>query len=390
MSHRTTAHLLSLAIIGTGALSLPAADQVLSAEPVANTGTEYRLFVGLDVEVGEGDEYALVEGYVNNRVHTDGSKGLVSLRNVDDVRFTHKTKISRNPLTIENLHTEQISANVHAARDAMRNQQSLNAYRNQMTAGLISDLRAAGDPEIGADGAPVVNLSPESNQGALDAQAALSDFGSMTNESTFTDEIIGRDNDKSTAMLITAEVSSPTHIDDAYIVGVATISTDESPEEEVIFFNRIGSLDQKPRRVRIIKQGLPNKFKVRDVKIHVYRNGQELVSNQSSKQYALTREQVYEYLTLERVSQNRGKSMDPEPAWSLAPQELFATAKANAFDYPLTVHVDAHGKVTGIDPNKFVPGKVVKVVMELPFYPGLENGQAIASNTLVNLASFFR
>ncbi|MGY8717421.1 MAG: hypothetical protein ACKVI3_06530 [Verrucomicrobiia bacterium] len=246
MSHRTTAHLLSLAIIGTGALSLPATDQVLSAEPVANIGTEYRLFVGLDVEVGEGDEYALVEGYVNNRVHTDGSKGLVSLRNVDDVRFTHKTKISRNPLTIENLHTEQISANVHAARDAMRNQQSLNAYRNQMTAGLISDLRAAGDPEIGADGAPVVNLSPAPNQGALDAQAALSDFGSMTNESTFTDEIIGRDNDKSTAMLITAEVSSPTHIDDAYIVGVATISTDESPEEEVIFFNRIGSLDQKP------------------------------------------------------------------------------------------------------------------------------------------------
>lgn len=394
MSHRTTAPLLSLAIIGTGALSLQAADQVLSAEPVANTGTEYRLFVGLDVEVGQDEEYTLVEGYVNNRVHTDGSDGLVSLRNVDDVRFTHKTKLSRNPLTVANLHAEQIAANVHAARDAMRNQQSLNDFRDQMTAALTNDMVTAGAPVIGDDGVPMVNLSADSTGATLAAQGAVADFEStisnMTNDSVYSDPIIGLNNDKSTAMLITAEISSPTHIDDAYIVGVATISTNESPEEQVIFFNRIGALDQKPRRVRIIKQGLPAEFKVRDVKIHVYRNGQELVSNQSSKQFALTREQVHEYLTLERVSQNRGKSMDPEPAWSLAPAELFGSAKEKAFDYPLTVHVDEHGKVTGIDPNKFVPEKVVNVAMELPFYPGLENGKAIASTALVNLASFFR
>ncbi len=46
--------------------------------------------------------------------------------------------------------------------------------------------------------------------------------------------------------------------------------------------------------------------------------------------------------------------------------------------------------MTGIDPNKFVPEEIVNVVMELPFYPGLENGEAIASTALVNLASFFR
>ncbi len=156
----------------------------------------------------------------------------------------------------------------------------------------------------------------------------------MTNDAVFTDELVSQNKDKSIAMLITAEISSPVHIDDACIVGVATISTDESPEEQVLFFNRVGALGKKSRRIRIIKQGLPAEFKVRDVEIHVYRNGQELVSNQSSKQYSLTQDQVHESLTIERVSRNRGKTIDPEPAWSLAPPELFASTKEREFDYP--------------------------------------------------------
>lgn len=369
----------------------------LSAESVPNTGVEYRLFVGLDVEVGKDDDYAKVEGYVNNRVHTDGSDKLVSLRNVDDMRFTHKPKLSRNPLTIANLHAEQISANVHAARDAMRNLQALDAYRDSQMETLQDTLRSSMVENEPTNDAPtsvgsIIPADAVPAGGGTDL-GAINDFQSMTdnlsNDSTFTDELIGN-KDVGTAMLITAEISSPNRIDDAYIVGTVSISTNDSPEEQVIFFDRVGRIDHKPRRVRIIKQGMPGEFKVRDVKMHVYRNGQELVTDKSDKQFALTREQAYEYLTLERVSRNRGKTIDPEPAWSLAPPELFASSQKNEFDYPLTVHVDAQGKVTGIDPNKFVPEKVVKIVMELPFFPGLIDGEAVNSTALVNLATFFR
>ncbi|MDB4473784.1 hypothetical protein N9023_02160 [Opitutaceae bacterium] len=395
MFHRVK---LLLSVFSTAAL-LPISAQtepIPTAEPVPDTGVEYRLFVGLDIEVGKDDDYALVEGYVNNRVHTDGSDKLVSLRNVDDMRFTHKTKLSRNPLTIANLHAEQISANVHAARDAMRNQQALDAYRDSQLETLQDQLRSSMVENESTNDAPApasMIPSDEVPAGAGADNAAINSFQNMTdgltNNSTFTDELVGN-KDAGTAMLITAEISSPNRIDDAYIVGTASISTNESPEEQVIFFSRVGKLDEKPRRVRIVKQGMPGEFKIRDVKMHVYRNGQELVSDQSDKQYALTREQAYQYLTLERVSRNRGKTIDPEPAWSLAPPELFAAAKKSEFDYPLTVHVDAHGKVTGIDPNKFVPEKVLKIVMELPFFPGLIDGEAVDSTALVNLASFFR
>lgn len=368
----------------------------LTAESVPHTGVEYRLFVGLDVEVGQDEDYALIDGYVNNRVHTDGSDKLVSLRNVDDVRFTHKTKLSRNPLTIANLNAKQISANVHAARDALRNLQALEAYRDEQLETLQDSLRSSMvDNESINDAPGAASILPvdEVPAGGGTDNGAINDFQSMTdnltNNSTFTDELIGNKG-AGTALLITAEISSPNRIDDAYIVGTASISTNENPEEQVIFFSRVGRIDHKPRRVRIVKQGMPGEFKVRDVKMHIYRNGQELVSDQSDKQYALTREQAHEYLTLERVSQNRGKSLDPEPAWELAPAPLYAAAKANAFDFPLTVHVDARGKVTGIDPNEFVPAEVIEIVRDLPFFPGLLDGEAIAMPAQVNLASFFR
>ncbi|GAB5558372.1 MAG: hypothetical protein SynsKO_00190 [Synoicihabitans sp.] len=397
MSHRNK--LLAGSFFVSGILSLSAQEDAKKPTPESepSTGVEYRLFVGLDVEVGQDDEYALVEGYVNNRVHTENSSSLVSLRNVDDVRFTRKTKLSRNPLTIEKLHAEQIAANVHAARDAMRNQQALDAFRDSQISAMDANLRKsmAGGPESeDGGGAASAHTLPEAEAGGgITSQTEIDDFNAMTgklsNDSVYADELISSNKDKETALLITAEISSPNRIIDAYIVGTASISTNDSPEEEVIFFSRVGKIDNRPRRVRIIKQGMPGEFKVRDVKMHVYRNGQELVSDQSDKQYALTREQAYQYLTLERVSRNRGKTIDPEPAWSLAPPELFAAAKEREFDYPLTVHVDAHGKVTGIDPNKFVPEKIVRIVKELPFYPGLINGRAVDSTALVNLARFF-
>ncbi len=176
MNHRIVLTFGSFFTAAVVSLSAQTSTPALQAQSVPDTGVEYRLFVGLDVEVGQDEEYALIEGYVNNRVHTDGSDKLVSLRNVDDLRFTHKAKLSRIPLTIKNLHAEQISANVHAARDALRNQQSLNAYRDQMVAGMISDMAGAMGPEIGGDGTPVAPQGDGPNQEALDAQTALSDF----------------------------------------------------------------------------------------------------------------------------------------------------------------------------------------------------------------------
>ena len=56
----------------------------------------------------------------------------------------------------------------------------------------------------------------------------------------------------------------------------------------------------------------------------------------------------------------------------------------------MTVEVDAMGKVTKIDPTIIVPENVAALVTQLPFFPGLEDGVAVASTAQINLASFFR
>ncbi|MDB4473785.1 hypothetical protein N9023_02165 [Opitutaceae bacterium] len=353
---------------------------------------DYRLFVGLNVEVSQDDHFSLIEGYANNRVRTDASPNLVSLRKLDDMRFTYAPKLSRNSLVIKNISTKKIASTAKAARKAMRDQQALQGFGTERTAALQKEfnLRAA-------DAA----ANPENQQlvsAAIESESALNDFkevaSKMSDQSTAVDNMTSRqkilNGDVSTALLITASVTSPFPITDAYLVGVAQIGTEESVGKDVIFFDRIPRLDQKSRQIKVIKEGLPREFKVLDVKIHIYRNGQELVTDKSAKQFALTQEEALEYLALERVSKNRGKSLAPEPAWSLAPAELFSSAKADAFDFPMTVQVDETGKVTQIDPTIVVPDNVAALVTELPFFPGLEDGVAVASTAQVNLASFFR
>lgn len=376
-------------------LSINASAASKSVDSQTAPERDYRLFVGLNVEVSKDDQYSLIEGYVRNRVRTDAFPGLIALRNVDDMRFTHAPKLSRNPLEIANVRTKKIASTAKAALKAMRNQQALSDYRDREVSALQGQLRNALSPEMGADGAPVAAQGDEVNQEALDAQSALSEFDDLTsgmiNDTDYADGIIrGKSDSPLTALLITAEITSPTLVTDAYLVGVARISTEESVGQDVIFFERIARLDQKPRQIKVVKEGLPGEFEVLDVKIHIYRNGEELVTDRSEKQFALTRDEVFEYLTLERTSKNRGKSLAPEPAWSLAPPELFASAKPDAYDFPITVEVDETGHVTKIDPTIVVPANVAALVTDLPFFPGLENGIAVSATTQVNLASFFR
>ena len=56
----------------------------------------------------------------------------------------------------------------------------------------------------------------------------------------------------------------------------------------------------------------------------------------------------------------------------------------------MTFQVDEKGNVTSLDPNIILPQNVAELLTKLPFFPGIEDGVAIASTAQVNLASFFR
>lgn len=354
---------------------------------------EFRLFVGLNLEVEQANEFSVVDDYSNNRVSTDKLAGdLVSLRNVDGMRFTHSPKLSRNPLSIGEINTEEIVGTAEAARDAMRNHQILADTAAAGAAAHWQTMRTLGAPDLGGDAAPASDLEiAQEGAKAYDAMRDFADVASkMTDPALYGEAVATGDGQTPTALLITTQISSPVPVTDAYLIGVARIWTEEERSRDVVFFHAIDRLGPKPRQVRITKQGLPQGFEVKSVEIHVYHQGQELVSDKSVKQFALTRDEMIEYLVLERTSTNRGLSLPAEPAWALAPTRLLATSNPEEVNFPLTVQVSANGQVTGIDQNTIAPPAVAELVQELLFLPALENGTAVAANANVNLADYFR
>ncbi|GAB5558371.1 MAG: hypothetical protein SynsKO_00180 [Synoicihabitans sp.] len=380
---------ISLLGLLAGSFAFCAGPPSISSQPEPER--DYRLFVGLDVEVSHDEHYSVIEGYVNNRVRTALASQLVSLRHVDDFRFIYAPKLSRHALIIENLKAEKIASTAKAARDALRNQQALQGFQAERSSQLQNEINQLAQNTVDTESQEFQAQMMELET----AQGNFADMGSkMTDQGTLVEDMDRRRSSKEPntpkALLITAKVTSPIEISDAYLIGVARISTEESVGNDVIFFDRIGRLGPKSRKIDVIKEGLPGEFKVLDVKIHIYRNGQELVTDKSEKQFALTREEAFEYLVLDRTSKNRGKSLGAEPVWALAPAELFSSTKAEAYDFPMTVEVDENGKVTGIDPATILPENVAALVTDLPFFPGLEDGIAVATTARVNLANFFR
>jgi len=376
------------ALVLTGAISSAEAPPVVSSQPQPER--DFRLFVGLDVEVSQDEHYGLIEDYINNRVRTDFAPNLVSLRNVDDIRFTYSTKLSRAPITIANLDSEQIVSTVGAALEAMRNQAGLTDYRDGRMSALQSELNSASAGQFDATGAPILDSNTIAIAAATNALTSFESLSAnMINETDFSDQLSRGNENAPAALRITADISSPMPVTNAYIIGVARISTVDSVGEDVLFFSQVKRLDEKPRRIEILKEGLPEEFEVLDIKIHIYRNGQELVTNQSAKQFALTRQETMEYLALEHRAEHRGQSRPPEPAWSLAPAVLFAHQHPVDYDYPLTVHVDASGQVTAIDSNMVAPPAVKAAAQALLFRPALADGLPVAGIAFVNLRDFY-
>ncbi len=374
---------ISLGLGGAAAAETPRSSS--SAEPEQ----DYRLFVGLDVEVKLAEEFAHLDNYQPNRISTDKLVAkTVSLREVNDVRFTHAPKLGRNPLTIGEIETSRVAGTVYGGRNSMQNQQALQAYsRMQEQAGW----KMLGDINSGQDTSGVEGMDAEVRfNRTLDALTEASDMmDKATDPSLQGDQLAGQESDKHTALRITTEITSPVPIQDAYIVGVIRYTTEDLGYQEKVFFKAVAKLGPEPREIKITKQGLPEECEIKNVDLHIYHSGQELVTNHSAKQFALSRAEVLEYIALERTSEHRGKTLPPEPAWSLAPPDLFAPHRPEDFDFPITLDVDASGQVTAIDPNQVVPVWVSDVARKLIFQPALEKGIPVASTTQINLRSYY-
>lgn len=312
---------------------------------------------------------------------------------LERVQFIHATKLSSNPLEFGEIETEFAKGNAQELGEWMRRQAALQSYSddqvNILNQGVASSFGKPSGEQVQPDGS-VVDFGDPTGNAVQNLNNFTANFGELTNPGAHAGEADSWNVGEHDSLIIKTSIRSSHEVADAYVVGIVQIKSREDGPSDVVFFQEIGTLGLTAKKVHIRKDNMPSGFELVDIKLHVYREGQELVSDLSEKQFALTRDEALEYLALERVSSNRGKTLPAEPAWSLAPSALLASERPRDFDFSLTVHVDAKGRVIKIDETSIVPGQIGEIINDLMFMPAIENGVAVSSQAQVNLRDFFQ
>jgi hypothetical protein len=390
---------LGLLLLGTllTAALLPAKSPQHTVESRGTPDRQFRLFVGVDIKIFHEDDFGVVTDFNDSVAQIDGSKeATVDVRNASRVRFEPTTKVGRAPITIGKIETTRaFSARNDPRRQWASRQAQVQAYQNEQQAQQVGNLSTAaqyaGNGIASQDANGNTFLNPAIAKADSQLAAFKADTVALTDNQFYAER--GREaaatDGAQDALVVEAMMSSPQLISDAYVVGIARVQK-EGVQNDIIFFDDLGELGPEPRKVTVRKDGLPADLEVLKVSLHVFREGQELVSDQSDKQFALTREEALEYLTLAHTSSHRGQTLAAEPAWSLAPAELFAAKHPDQFDYALRVSIDDRGRVAAIDENAILPDHIRTIVNDLVFIPALANGVAIASDVSFNLNDFFR
>lgn len=346
--------------------------------------SNYRLYVGLDVEVLHDRDYHRVADFRKNQVKLGDQ--MVGVQDVANIRGVHETKLARFPVSLTEIDTERMKGNVEDASRVLREQAALTDYASNRRSSLLASLNETIDPAAGAgDRDPGMAFDR--------AMAENQDFAAQADQFTssqyVSDQLPGQPADEFNTLKISAKVSSPIPVPDVYMAGTARIRAEETGYHDIILLHYLGDIGPEPSTFTVLKGDLPPNFEVVESKIYLYRDGRELVSNESAKQFELSRNEVLEYLTLTQQGNHRGATLDPSPAWELAPAKLISAPSPELYDHSVTVNVDENGQVTEIASSGVIPSHVEEVVGSLLFFPALDQGRPVAGVAHVNLREFF-
>ncbi|WP_221032692.1 hypothetical protein [Actomonas aquatica] len=435
-------------------LALPAAaDDNATAPPSA---PDIRLFSGIELAVRPADALIPVIGIEGNRfVLDDDTHSRIYPSDAGSFSAHHRIKLSRTPLTIDRLQAVRsytpekdpvlqgmILHNEMAAQAQIKTAAAelkhfggeASRAQNYRYAKVNSDARDAGQNQP-HDGIGTAEEMAVATSEAFDELMTVHTEVATSLESTMADDLRSRGESAGDfdALDISFLLSTPTPVRDAYAVVIASVA-EEGQTRPRSFYETIGDLGPKPRRVYLRRTGFKAGFTVENVTVHVYARGQELVSNLSAKNTPLTAEQTRDYLLLSYLSEHATESLPAQPVWSLAPPALLAAESASAFDRTVAINLDADGSLISIhdsraaaetfaasihdastlragNPTKTgtfadsmrrsetsavslnqsarVPAHIVAALQDMYFLPALDGGEPVMSTTEINLATFF-
>lgn len=385
-----TRRFVAILSIVVSAAGLSAQSTPRSVESKNAPKKDYRLFVGLDLTILHQEEFGRLTNYANYRAEIDGANGtVVDVRAEQRTRFEHVPKVGFTSLTISEVKTHRAYSIIDNSSQNWAVQQAA-VESNAAQSRLTGDLKTRSNPSARGqrNNAPSTFYQPSTSMDERIDASQNSDIQIQLDGEFYSDGGRQESKDK-TALVVEALLSSPQPIVDAYAVGIARVVA-QGQQKDIILFADLDYLGPEPQKVLLRKESLPLSLEVLEVDIHIYRGGREFVSNVSKKQFGLSRDEAHEYVTLDRMAQNRNATLAAEPAWEIAPAALLAADAPEAFDYAVSVSVDDRGRLTEIAENAILPDHIRSIVEDIAFMPALVDGQAVASEVSFNLQDFFR
>lgn len=157
-----------------------------------------------------------------------------------------------------------------------------------------------------------------------------------------------------------------------------------------VYAQELPAVDATPRRVHLLRSGLPPGYELERYSLHLYEGTREIATTASAQRLELTTEEAFHYALVEHLAQLRSATQPPQPARDFWPAGLTARLQEENRNRFVWIGVDRVGRAAGVfhDEDGRLPvtdPDILEILPELRFLPALARGKAVPGVCRTNL-----
>ncbi len=362
----------------------------------------YRLFMGRDVAVPYGKDFAPIVGVNGGVLHVavgrqrrDVARAeLKGFRVDDELKISDKAveieglKIDRGygPLSEPELLWRKNTSDALQVRDLIDYSGDVARHETKVWNDEAERLERAGgihlaEAKIDRDKAAAIQQQADQ----LSRVSAVAQSAEFVDHST---DVLGREDYD--ALVIDFTVSSPTNLPDAYVILFAEFHPSKKKTiENFVHIQEISVVGNRPQRVNFKAAGLPAGFELVKTEVHLYSGGREVATNVSANSVTLSRDEAFDYIFAQYLNSHRTHDGQVNASVALAqvPSDIRAKIPKEELGRRIRVHVSAKGLPTEIQTVDGTPlsDYSQQVIREFRFKPALTKGKAVDGECVVKL-----
>jgi hypothetical protein len=319
-----------------------------------------------------------------------------------NLKVEQSLKLTEATATLANLKAERAYLSGSDPKtQAMRAQLHLQAFTTEQQ--VVAERTLQREVErvpwaIMAKGAPPTVPPPDPEKAAENLETIADVAQSQMTTAQFNQAIAEEQLKKELfdAISVEFEISAPKALPNAYMIVVAQFRENGAPSSTArnwIYAQMLDYVDETPRRVSIRRGGLPRGFELDKVEVHIYDQGREVATNVSPKRVELTREEAFQYIVIEHIGSNKGKTLGAMPVMVTMTPDVRTRLREGQGQQVYYVSVSKDGRVVDAFEDEGYSKRIAdpffaEVVRRIWFKPALENGKPVESKTSFDITKF--